>query len=63
MGGERHSAGLGLAIVREIVHAHHGTITAQSILGQGSTFTVCLPLALPDASTINRRRKLERKNI
>jgi signal transduction histidine kinase len=57
-GGKNHSVGLGLAIVREIVLAHHGTITAQSKPGQGSTFTVCLPLALPDASTINRRRKL-----
>ena len=55
--GEKHGAGLGLAIVREIVHAHHGTITAQSTLGQGSSFVVTLPLALPDASTINRRRE------
>lgn len=56
-GGNKHGVGLGLAIVREIVLAHHGTITALSKPGQGSTFSVCLPLALPDASTINRRRK------
>jgi signal transduction histidine kinase len=59
MGGEKHGAGLGLAIVREIVQAHHGTITAQSIMGQGSKFTVILPLASSDASTIVRRRKTQ----
>jgi signal transduction histidine kinase/CheY-like chemotaxis protein len=36
--------GLGLAIVREIVELHHGTVTAQSDgHGQGTTFTVRLP--------------------
>src|SRR5215510_7367275 len=35
---------LGLCVVREIVVAHHGTIDVQSALGQGTTFTVTLPL-------------------
>jgi signal transduction histidine kinase len=43
--GYDHGAGLGLAIAREIVLAHHGTITAQSMAGRGSIFTVCLPLS------------------
>ena len=35
--------GLGLALVRAIVRAHHGEITAASKLGEGSCFTVELP--------------------
>ncbi len=36
--------GLGLPIVRAIVQAHHGTISFVSQPGQGSTFTVTLPV-------------------
>lgn len=35
--------GLGLAIVRELVDAHGGTIAATSEYGRGSSFTVTLP--------------------
>lgn len=34
--------GLGLSIVKEIIQAHHGEVTVESTLGQGSTFTVRL---------------------
>jgi signal transduction histidine kinase len=44
-GGEGHGAGLGLAIVREIVDAHGGRISVRSELGHGTTFVVHLPLA------------------
>lgn len=36
-------AGLGLAIAADIVYAHGGTITASSVEGKGTTFTVQLP--------------------
>jgi two-component system OmpR family sensor kinase len=50
-GGER-GVGLGLAISREIIQAHGGRIIAQSEVGVGSRFTVQLPIARPDDSTL-----------
>lgn len=40
--------GLGLFICRQILHAHGGEITAESTVGEGTTFHVYLPLAVKD---------------
>ena len=45
---DRTGFGLGLAISQWIAQAHAGTLTAQSRLGRGSTFTVLLPIAPAD---------------
>ena len=42
--GEKRGAGLGLAIVHEIVIAHGGRISVRSALGRGTGFIVHLPL-------------------
>jgi len=40
--------GLGLTLSREIVRAHGGEIAVRSKVGQGSTFTVRLPIPPPE---------------
>jgi signal transduction histidine kinase len=54
---DRGGAGLGLAIAREIIEAHGGRISVRSQVGRGSVFTIRLPLAQPDSSTLAARRK------
>ena len=40
---ERDGIGLGLAIVKTFVEAHDGTVSVESVVGQGSTFRFTLP--------------------
>ncbi len=43
-GRQRDGVGLGLSIVKQLVHAMDGTIQVSSSVGRGSTFTVMLPM-------------------
>jgi signal transduction histidine kinase len=43
--------GIGLAVVKEIITQHGGSVDVASTEGEGSTFTVCLPLIGADAGT------------
>lgn len=43
-GARQRGAGLGLAIVRRVVEAHEGKVTISSVVGQGTTVDVELPM-------------------
>ncbi len=60
-GRTHEGTGIGLALVQELVKLHGGTITVASALGEGSIFTVAIPLgkAHLDADRIGRASSLE----
>lgn len=41
--------GLGLAFCREVIESHKGRLRVESTVGQGTTFTLKLPLAVPQS--------------
>jgi signal transduction histidine kinase len=51
-----HGLGLGLYIVREIVHAHDGSIEVTSTPREGTTFTVTLPKFRPSSGAARDSR-------
>jgi signal transduction histidine kinase/ligand-binding sensor domain-containing protein len=57
--GHAVGAGLGLAIVRNIIAAHGGNVTVRSQVGVGTTFWITLPLPQPALSNQNEDRSDE----
>ncbi|MDJ1502112.1 ATP-binding protein [Xanthocytophaga agilis] len=43
-GRSQEGTGIGLAMVKELVKLHHGSITVQSKVGSGSVFTITIPV-------------------
>lgn len=55
-GRETGGTGLGLAIVRHVAHNHGGRVGVESREGEGSRFTLRLPLAQPGTPPADHRR-------
>lgn len=52
-------AGLGLAISKAFATLLGGTLTAQSVVGQGSTFTLTVPLMFDRRTDVDRRQDVQ----
>ena len=63
--GQYPGTGLGLSIVQQVVNRHHGVIHVASKLGEGTTFTVQIPLYLSseEKMILNRRNDVLARSI
>jgi signal transduction histidine kinase len=52
---ENGGLGIGLAMVKEIADMHHGWVNVESVLGQGTTFTIYVPLYTETMRRLNKK--------
>jgi|GEM_PF-802412 len=71
MSRRHEGSGIGLALVKELVELHQGTVGVASVVGRGTTFTVLLPLGsahlrpeevVPAPADVALNEELERDN-
>ena len=55
-----HGSGFGLFTSYKIIEAHHGQISVTSQVGQGTTFTILLPVEQPHDNSVNVKRNESR---
>jgi signal transduction histidine kinase len=53
-------SGLGLALCREVIEAHHGRIRVESTVGVGTQFTLKLPLVAATAGSISPAKTMQK---
>jgi PAS domain S-box-containing protein len=61
-GRTHEGTGIGLSLVHELVQLHGGTISVQSVEGEGSTFTVKIPLGkahLPQEQVLHKAKDVD----
>lgn len=56
-------SGIGLAFVKHLVALHKGDISVESIKGEGTTFTVNIPINLPPANKDSLSAEYEQKPV
>ncbi len=54
--------GLGLSIARDLIQAHDGTLTVESVSGQGSVFTICLPTHVESSTGVENGAEYEERH-
>lgn len=56
-GRQRGKSGLGLTVAHELIRAHGGSLTVESVPGKGSTFHIWLRRVEPDSSSVGQSRE------